>query len=218
MLALHLSRKSWTKVCQKRIPKATFNQLSHEDGPINLLSSAHLTVFKAILPPWTMSRFQVSPNSRKNSFLFLLSSVQLSLRSFVWNQRYASPLQLLSFGVSDVNQVSRGPSSRIQEPAVYPLNLEGLGYEVEFWSSKEVFPLAHLPPILWTVVCHNLADLDRRSLGLTCRRMAFILTSFVGLEVSHFSTSEAPGEWMNEFILHDRVNRFVSPKFGLRIW
>ena len=59
---------------------------------------------------------------------------------------------------------------------VFPLNLMGFGYEIEFCSIREVYPLAHLPPEI--VVCQYLADLDRMSLGLTC---ANDLHSHVGL-------------------------------------
>jgi hypothetical protein len=43
-------------------------------------------------------------------------------------------------------------------------------------------PLAQLPPFLWVAVCSFLSDTNRVSLGLTCRRMAYLLHTFVGLE------------------------------------
>ena len=58
----------------------------------------------------------------------------------------------------------------------------GLGDEVMFSRPQEVRPLANLPLALWVVVCSFLTDSERLALGLSCRRMAYLLTSYVGLE------------------------------------
>ena len=93
------------------------------------------------------------------------------------------------------------------------LRIDQMGFdeEVLFSRGDQVLPLAHLPPVLWGVVCGFLADGDRYSLGLSCRRMSFVLSSFVGLELVRVRNlhKKIP------FTLEHPGNHYVTPSLQL---
>ena len=55
-----------------------------------------------------------------------------------------------------------------------------MGEEVLFLRSQLVLPLGNLPPLMWEAICAFLCPTDLHCLGLSCKRMKFILGSYVG--------------------------------------